>query len=471
MPTISLPNNWAPRHYQADCWRYLHNGGKRAVIIAHRRWGKDDLALHWAACAAHERIGTYWHMLPEATQARKAIWDAVNPHTGKRRIDEAFPPAIRATTREQEMMIRFRCGSTWQVLGSDNFDSFVGSPPAGVVFSEWALADPRAWAYTRPIIRENNGWGVFITTPRGHNHAEASLKLAQSNPDYFAQVSTAQDTGVFSADALAHERAEYISEYGDTYGEALYEQEYNCSFNAAVLGSYYGYLIERLEHDGRITDVQPEPGVPVDTFWDLGVDDHMAIWVVQFVGAEIRVLEFISGGGTGLEDYINIIKEKPYEWRCENGLIVAHGPHDLRLRELTRGNTSRIEVARSMGMQFRIVPSLSVVDGRQAVRSVLPRCWFDQAHCEQGISALQNHRAEWDTERKILGTKPINDWCCHGADAFRYMAVTWKNQVAKVETPYKSKEFLISAQKTGMMTSNQSILEYVRRKERSRSED
>ena len=163
---IVLPNGgWQPRWYQRALWDYLENGGKRAIEIAHRRWGKDDLILHRTAIAAHERVASYWHMLPQFAQARKAIWSAVNPHTGKRRIDEAFPQAIREATNEQEMFIRFKCGSTWQLVGSDNYDSLVGAGVAGVVFSEWALANPAAWGYIRPMIQENEGRAAFITTP------------------------------------------------------------------------------------------------------------------------------------------------------------------------------------------------------------------------------------------------------------------------------------------------------------------
>ena len=167
MPEIVIPHNWQPRDYQQPLWRYLCNGGKRAVAVWHRRAGKDDICLHWTACAAMERVGVYWHLLPQADQARKAIWDAVNPLTGLRRIDEAFPHAIRANTRETDMFIRFKNGSTWQVVGSDNFNSLVGTPPIGLVLSEWALADPAAWAYLSPILMDNGGWAVFITTPRG----------------------------------------------------------------------------------------------------------------------------------------------------------------------------------------------------------------------------------------------------------------------------------------------------------------
>ena len=176
-------------------------------MVAHRRWGKDDVALHWTAQEAFRRRGVYWHMLPQASQARKAIWEAVNPHTGIRRINEAFPRELRAATRENEMFIRFKNESTWQVIGSDNYDSLVGSPPIGVVFSEWALAKPQAWAYIRPILAENDGTAFFITTPRGNNHA---ARMFRSMPDSaFVEKSTAYDTDVFTKEQLEQERLSY----------------------------------------------------------------------------------------------------------------------------------------------------------------------------------------------------------------------------------------------------------------------
>ena len=126
MAEIILPHKWQPRPYQQTLWNRLESGTKRCIEVAHRRWGKDDVALHWAAVAATQRPGTYWHCLPQIAQARKSVWSAVNPHTGKRRIDEAFPQAIRASTNETEMFIRFKNGSTWTVIGSDNYDTLVG---------------------------------------------------------------------------------------------------------------------------------------------------------------------------------------------------------------------------------------------------------------------------------------------------------------------------------------------------------
>ena len=113
MGELVLPNNWVPRTYQMPAWKALESGKKRALLLWHRRAGKDDVCLHYAATQAMQRVGNYWHMLPEYAQARKSVWEAVNPRTGMRRIDEAFPDAICETKRSQDMFIRFKNGSTW----------------------------------------------------------------------------------------------------------------------------------------------------------------------------------------------------------------------------------------------------------------------------------------------------------------------------------------------------------------------
>lgn len=408
---------WRPRPYQAKLWKYLEGGGKRALAIWHRRAGKDDVCLHWTACAAHERPALYWHMLPEATQARKAIWDAVNPHTGRKRIDEAFPEELRASTRNNEMFIQFKCGSAWQVVGSDNFNSLVGAPPAGVVFSEWALADPAAWAFIRPILRENGGWALFITTPRGDNHAKTMLDGARGDPEWFTEVLPATETGVFSADDLAKEEAEYAREFGEDDGKRRFRQEYLCDFDAAVVGSYYGTDLARLDEAKRITRVQWEPKSPVHTAWDLGIGDQTAIWMFQRVGDEVRVIDFIRNSGVHLGWYVNELRTRPYTWGTD--LL----PHDAEPKRLQTGESVQ-DTLRGLGRPNSvIVPMGNIYDGINAVRALLPRCWFDAEKCRDGLSALRQYRREWDEKRKVFKDRPLHDWCSDPADAFRYLAM------------------------------------------------
>lgn len=417
MTEISLPNNWRPRNYQRGLWNYLERGGKRAVAVCHRRWGKDDLALHWTAVAAHEKIGTYWHMLPEYAQARRAIWEAVNPHTGIRRIDEAFPKEVRESTQEQQMFIRFKNGSTWQVVGSDSFNSLVGSPPVGLVFSEWALADPSAWAYLRPILLENGGWALFIYTSRGRNHGYKTWNLSQSSDEWFGIRQNALETGVFTPAQLESELSEFKLDYGDEDGEALFNQEYMCSFDAAVLGAYYGSVLSRLDQQGRITSVPHDPQYPVVTGWDLGIDDATAVWFAQVVGREIRIIDHLEARGRALTDIAREVLRKPYAYR-EHYL-----PHDVETREMTTA-TTRKETLESLGLApIRPGSRLPPQDGINAARNLLAKCVFDAVKCEKGLEALRSYRVEFDSKTKTPRKTPLHDWSSHSADAFRELAV------------------------------------------------
>lgn len=412
-----------PRAYQRPAWDYLERGGKHAELVWHRRSGKDEIALHRTAVAAFERQANYWHMLPEYAQARKAIWDAVDPHTGQRRIDKAFPHELRQTTREQEMQIVFKNGSTWQVVGSDNYNRLVGSTPAGVVYSEWALANPSARAYLRPILAENNGWQIFITTPRGRNHAHTTLQAALKSPTSFGQVLTAYDTSVISKERLDEERQNYINEFGETFGRAMFEQEYLCSFDAAILGAFYGDQIAAATREGRITKVEYDPTIPVHTAWDLGWSDDTAIWWYQVVRDEIHILECHSSSGYALDYYADLIKSKPYKYGI-NWL-----PHDARAKTLASGGKSiQEQLAAHFGWDhIRIVPDLSIQDGIQAVRAMFSKCWFDES-CDSGVNALAQYQREYDDDKKCFKEKPLHDWTSHYADAFRMLAIAWREE-------------------------------------------
>lgn len=433
MPKISLPHNWHPRRHQLKLWSYLENGGKRAVEIAHRRWGKDDVALHRTACAAHERPATYWHMLPEYSQARKAIWNAINPHTGKRRIDEAFPKELRASTNEQEMFIRFKWGSSWQVIGSDNYQSLVGTPPAGIVFSEWARANPGAWAYLAPILVENGGWALFITTPVGRNHAKNLLDLARGDPKWFSEVQTIDDSGAIERDMVEQQRKEYHALFGQEAGDALIEQEYWCSFNAAVLGSYWGKEINAAEREGRICKVDPIPGYPVNTAWDIGVDDPMAIWVYQVGPGWLNVIDYYEASGHGFEHYAKWLNDRNYT----GGIDWV--PHDARMREPSapeivwtdaqgkrhsRAKT-RIETLIELKRKPVLVPDHKPIDRINAARKTLPLAKFDAERCAKGLDCLREYRAEYDETNRVFKKTPLHNWASHGADAWGHLSVAW----------------------------------------------
>lgn len=379
--------------------------------------------MHWTAVAAHQRVANYWHMLPLAHQVRKAIWEAVNPRTGERRIDEAFPPAIRAATREGEMFIRFKNGSTWQCLGSDNFQGAIGSTPAGIVYSEWAQSNPSARGYLRPILLENAGWQVFVTTPRGRNHAFNTFHSARRTPGCFAELLTARETSVFTEGQLESELQEYIDTYGQDMGRALFDQEYLCSFEAAILGAYYSSEFAKIDQEVRILSIDYDSAFPVHTAWDLGYDDDTAIWFYQVIAGEVRLLDYYYNSGRDIDHYAEVLSEKPYSYG-------THWlPHDAKAKTLAaQGKSIQEQLANRLGWgHVRIVPRLTREDGIQAARKMFPRVWFDEG-CEEGIEALRQYHREWDDDRKMFRDKPHHDWTSHGADAFRYLAVAWQEE-------------------------------------------
>jgi hypothetical protein len=395
-------------------------GIKRAVLLWHRRSGKDDFALHYTACAAMQRVGNYWHMLPQANQCRKAIWDAVNPETGKRRIDEAFPKEMRAFDRSQDMIIGFKNGSTWQLAGSDSFDALVGSPPIGLTFSEYALADPRAWAMLRPILAANGGFAMMISTPRGKNHMYSLYNMASEDPTWFASRQLATETGVFTPEQLAQEKKELISEFGPDEGMALFNQEYMCAFDSVVSGSYYGVLIDQIEAAGQITSVPHDPALPVTVSFDLGIGDATAMWFLQHAHTEIRVIDCYETSGEGLAYYAKFLKDKPYNY--EQFIM----PHDVRVRELGTGK-SRYEVAQALGIRpITIARNLPVDDGIHAVRTTLPRMWLDKKKCAPGLEALRSYHKEYDDVRKCFKNAPYHDWSEHFASSLRYYCVGYR---------------------------------------------
>lgn len=437
---ITLPYRWEPRSYQRPLWAYLRDGGTRAVVCAHRRWGKDDLCLHHTACAAHERIGNYAHMLPEYAQGRKAIWDAVNPHSGVRRIDEAFPLLLRENTNDQEMKIRLKCGSTWQVTGSDNYNSLMGTSLAGIVKSEEALSNPSAWGYLSPILRENGGWCIFISTPRGHNHFEALLKTARREASWYADVSPASETDVFTQGELDDELRQLQDLHGEAYGRSLWMQEYFCSFDAAIPGSIWGDAIEKAQTEGRILDFPLDPKIPVDTGWDLGRTDDTAIWFRQICGRDLNVVDHHSSNGKDIPFYVDLLLDKAKTHDLTYGTHWL--PHDARPRTLAAGGKSILQqfqdaahVNPRLG-RFAIVPRLDVQEGIQAARKTLPYCRFHQTRCEKGLTSLRQYHRAWDDDKKMFLDHPEHDWASHDADAFRSLALSWK--FARPEKPAES---------------------------------
>jgi phage terminase large subunit len=452
---------WYCEPHQDGLWTYLRAGGLRACVVWHRRAGKDDVALHWTCEAMCRRVGNYWHMLPQAEQARKAIWDAINPHTGRRRIDEAFPLELRKRTRHNEMMIEFKNGSIWQVVGSDNFNALVGSPPVGIVFSEFSLADPAAWAYLRPILRENGGWAVFVYTPRGRNHGLALYESAKRATGWFHQSLNALQTDVFSAAELEEERLELIAQFGEEMGQAYFDQEYMVSFDAANIGAIYARALNRLEQAGKICPLGWDPDYPVNTAWDFGYSDAASIWWFQIVpGPQLslidhyrvvgatpqhlcerihgRLIEFDAAGKIRLGAPI-----PKHEHRAEWSYAKHYVPHDGANKTLAAGGRSIGDQCYAMDVNMTVIPATDQAQQISAARKTLEYCAFDMERCAGGIDALRSYHFQWDEKARRLSEMPVHDWSSHDADAFEIIGQVWAPLMA--DKPKEAPRFLHEA--------------------------
>lgn len=414
MSEIVLPVDYSPRPYQKDAWDFMcqDKDGLRASLVWHRRAGKDLTCINLCAFKSFQRVGTYWHILPTYKQGRAIVWDGMD---GKGRpFVDAFPDPLVTHRNNVEMQITLVNGSKYRVVGSDNIDSLVGTNPIGCIFSEYSLQDPHAWDYIRPILAENGGWALFIFTPRGKNHGYKLHEMAKKNPNWFCSTLGVNDTKAVRDEVIEEERMSGMA-------EELIQQEYYCSFEAPLQGAYYATQMEHAMKEERITKVPWEPLLPVHTFWDLGVSDHTTIWFMQEYGMEFRFIDYYANSGEGLAHYKKVLDDKEYHYGTH------YGPWDLKVRELSSAKT-RLQSAKEMGINFKIVQKHEVSDGIECVRNTLPRCWFDADKCGTGIESLKSYRKEWNDEMKCFSSRPLHDWASHGADAFRYFAWSAKDR-------------------------------------------
>jgi len=419
---VEVTGGFEPRHYQIPFMSALDNGAKFLVWVCHRRGGKDRTVLAQTARMAMQRVGLYWHCLPTLKQARKVIWDGITGE-GVSLMRATFPPDIVKKRVEDEMKVELINGSIVQLVGADNFDSLVGSNPVGVAFSEWALTDPRAYEYCRPILRENNGWVAFIFTPRGYNHGYATYQIAKrlvEDPSNhaFCALMTVRDTQVLSESDINLERAMGMD-------ESLVQQEYFCDFSAANVGSIVGKQVAEAERDGRISeDVIHTPGSRVVVSSDIGYRDTAAWWWWQLRLGGFELIHYEEGSGYDADEWCQRLKEV--------GLPIdrLYLPHDARAKTMA----TRFTVIERMAQEFdcEIVPRTSIKDRVNAARMVIPRCEFHLNACMRGLECLRAWSYRFDDERKVFSAEPDHTWASHGSDAFSYGAQVLREEVMDI---------------------------------------
>lgn len=397
MTELVIP--YRPRELQLKIHDAI-DASRFTVVVAHRRFGKTVSAINHlikAAIECDKPNPRYAYIAPTYGQAKRVAWDYLQEYTRP----------LGANYNVSELRADF-WGRRISLYGSDNPDSLRGQYFDGVVIDEVGDQNPKIWnEIIRPALADRLGWACFIGTPKGNNHFRDLADRAKDEPNWAFLEFRASQTNILPADELKAALREM--------GQDKYDQEFECSFNAAVEGSYYGQIINSLEADNRITDFPRDDLCKSFVAWDLGISDSTSIWVAQVAGKEVRVLDCVENHGVGLDWYVSWLRENNYQHFDQ---IL---PHDVEVRELGTGK-SRKEVLQEAGLNITVCPRLSVADGIQSVRRLLPRCWF-HTRTKNGINALRNYRKEYDEKRQVFYDRPLHDWCSHYSDAMRYLAI------------------------------------------------
>lgn len=407
---IQLPHLYKPRLYQVPLWKAFDEGYKRIIQLWHRRSGKDLTDLNLVAREMWENIGNYYYTFPTYSQGKKALWEG-RGKDGVRYLDHFPKELLDGKPNDTEMKIKYKNGSLFQVIGVEDADKIVGTNPRGIVFSEYSLQNPKAWEYMRPILAENKGWAIFNYTPRGKNHGYKLYETAKGNPKWWISKLTVDDTKVLTKEDIEEERMSGMT-------EDMIQQEFYCSFISAIQGSIYWQEVDTAEKNNQFIDVPYDPRLLVYTVWDLGKNDTNCIGFYQNNGMTIRKIDYLSGNRKGLPDWIKLVKEKPYNF----GKHFA--PHDIAVSDYSlTGNQSRLEVARDLGIEFEIVPNLSIQDGIDAGRRFFKKLYIDKTKCADFLEAIPQYSREYDENNKIFKNNPLHDWTSHYADEHRYASL------------------------------------------------
>lgn len=375
-----------------------------AVVVCHRRFGKTVLAINEIIRRAiqNERPrAEYAYLVDTYKHAKLIAWEFLKFYT-------AAIPGVEYN--EAELWCRLPGPRTIRLLAADAYDSLRGIGLDGVVMDEYSYCPPAAWhRVIHACLIDRNGWVIFLGTPNGRNDFHAMYTRARNEPEAFAALYRASETGVLSGAQLAEMRHDMSPEE--------YAQEFECAFEGATPGAYYAREIEEARRGGRVRPLEWQQRIPVETAWDLGIDDATAIICFQRAGQEIHLVDYLEGSGEGLAYYAKELQRRPY----------VYGRHwlppDAEARELGTGAT-RVEVLKRLGLKdIHIVAGLAVEDGIAAARMLFARCWFDEVKTSRLLDCLAAYRKDWDDKLQTFKTQPRHDWASHGADAFRYLAV------------------------------------------------
>jgi hypothetical protein len=412
---LEVEMDYCPRKVFED----FHDRKERwSLIVAHRRCGKTVLCINdliYKALMDDKEDGRYAYIAPYYSQAKNIAWDYL----------VRFSQPVLRKANQSELWVELINGARIRLYGADSPDGLRGIFLDSVVLDEYADMKPSIWgAVVRPLLTDRKGSATFIGTPKGHNAFWEMYQTATASPDWYIKVLRASQTGILDKEEL--------EDAAKTMTQDQYLQEFECDFESAILGAYFGKEMRQLTDDGRIREVEYDPLFPVHTAWDLGYSDDTAIWFFQVVHGEIRCLDYHSSNGQPVAFYAGIIQSR----EKERGYVYGTHwlPHDARAKTLSSNRSVIEQLGDKIPLKsIKIAPNLKLQDGIQASRLALTRTWFDHK-CADGIECLRQYQREYDEDKKVFRDKPRHDWTSHGADAFRYLALTWKDE-AKIVDP------------------------------------
>lgn len=407
--------DYRPRALQREIHQLVRTH-RFGVLVCHRRFGKTVLGvneLQRGALTCGKPRPRFAYIAPTYRQGKAVAFDYMQHYA------EVIPGV---QVNQSELRIDYPNGGQSRIYGADNPDSLRGLYFDGVDLDEYGLHPPKTYTEViAPSLVDRGGWALFKGTPNGKNQfydiaEHAKRRQAAGDPEWFFAEYKASQTGILEESYLAQARAVMTPDE--------YAQEFECSFEAAVKGAIYAAEVERSRQEGRWAAVVPhEPALPVDTDWDLGIGDSMAIWFSQSTrSGEVRLIDYYESSGEGFPHYAQVLASKRYVYGKH------WAPHDIQVRELSSGR-SRLEVAASLGIRFEVTPRLhgggagEVEEGIHAARMLFSRCWFDAEKCKAGREALMHYRRDYNQRLNEFKATPVHDFASHAADAFRGLAV------------------------------------------------
>jgi hypothetical protein len=395
---------------------------KHIVAIVHRRSGKDIVCLQMWVLRALQRVGTHVYLFPLLQQARSVIWSGMD-FDGKPFLSN-IPECLIEYKNDARMEIRLINGSRLVLAGSNNLTGLIGTNPVTIIYSEFALHNPNARQYLNPIIVQNKGIEIIQSTPRGKNHLWELYETVKDNPKYHVEhLGIDRTTKADGSPIITLEDIEDIKKRG--MSEEMIAQEFYCSFQSGNQGAYFTREMHDIDIEGRILPLKANPNLPLHTVWDLGSVDSTAGWLFQVEGSYIHLLGILTDNGYGLKHYLDWADNLRRQWGCQWGN--HFGPHDIAQKHQGWEQAeSRLMQARKAGWFFQITPKLSLEDGIEALRYLLPKIKINATECSLGIRALREYQREYDEVNACFAQKPLHNWASHIIDALRYLAINYR---------------------------------------------